>query len=481
MLSGAGIRSWYQAGISWCAVAWWLLLGLLALSPTLLVVGSVVLLGVLAKGPDLSPVSWYRQEAARRMAARDFATARLCYARLLQKSPNTLEYKYGLAITLSKLGENAAAEMLMRQLAPEDAAGYPTAQLEVARELLSGGSPTPDAIHSAEARLKQVLKVHPSDPQAHSMLAVLYSKASRWDLVKQHMAFGGTVVEDLALPAARVFAAQGDWVEANIWGRRAATIYADRVKLNLADDESRMKWAQATLVLKNFEETLAILEAGWKRGNQPMFRGAIGEVSALWLNTVPTMDATRKLAVLENGLQWDSQNEALLQMLLDPATANGASDPDPALPPARGAAARAMCQSVAACRRDQPQRVRSELKLAMEVGGPAMLSMVANVACIWAYGDAPDSGLALRLSTALLEACPDEPIAQRAQGLILARQERWAPAVECLEAAVKAMPGDKKIHSVLATAYDKLGRPALADAHRNLARPTTVPATAPAR
>jgi uncharacterized protein HemY len=72
------------------------------------------------------------------------------------------------------------------------------------------------------------------------------------------------------------------------------------------------------------------------------------------------------------------------------------------------------------------------------------------------------------LSSALVQLRPQDPIAQRAQGLVLAKQGRWNLAAKCLETALASMPGDATMHSALASAYDQMGMPAMAGQQRRL-------------
>lgn len=454
----------------------------LAVAPVVVVALSILLLPLLLTGPKNRAANWYQRLADESLARHDYATAQLCYASLFQTRPDDLKYEYGLALSLSKLGQDKAATILMRKLAPEDAAGYLPAQLQVVRDLLADSSPSPEARRSAEVRLQQILKAQPKNPEVHAMLAVLYSKADRWDLARGHMALAGPAVDELTLPAALALSDRGDRAESEIWARRALAYYAPRLKADPTNDDLRLKYAQACLLLRDFTKTLEILDAGWQQDKKPAFRKAVAHVTSLWLRESPTMEASRRLGLLENGLAWDAQNPALLQLVLDPETASAADSVQPTTASVQGAAIRALAQAVDSCRRHHPDHARADLELALTVGGPAMPSIVGNVACLWAYSKAPDAACALTLSSALLELRPTEPFAQRAQGMALAQQEKWEQALGYLEAALPAMPQDLGIHTVLATTYEKLGKPELAEKHRKLAQLATAPspATAPA-
>ena len=479
MLSRRRIKSWYRNAVRWVATRWRMLLRAVVLSPAVLVGASILWLGVFMTGREDAAISWYRREAARCMAAKDYSNARLCYASLVKRKPDESGYKYGLAAALSKLGEQSASAMLMRQLAPEDGPGYLPAQLDVAQQLLGGSAPTPEALRSAEARLQQILKVHPKHPAAHAMLAVLYARADQWDLAKPHMALGGPAVDELALPAALTFVQRGDDTESEIWARRAIAYYAPRVKADPKNSEQCLKYAQANLLLRDFAKTIEILDAGWQQSRHPAFPKAVAHVSSLWLKQSPNMDAPRRLALLENGLKSDPQNLILLQLLLDPATAAAAASVQPTTAPVQGAAVRAFVGAVDASRRRHPEQARPELQLALDLGGPQMPSIASNLACVWADSEVEDAACALTLSTTLLELRPDDLIARRAQGIVLSRQKQWPNAIEHLEAALAAMPDDPAIHAAMATAYENLGQKDLAATHRRLSAPTTIPTTTP--
>lgn len=196
------------------------------------------------------------------------------------------------------------------------------------------------------------------------------------------------------------------------------------------------------------------------------------------------MDAPQRLALIENGLIWDPQNQALLQSLLDPLTSDAAAVVQPTTARIQGAAVRGLIQAIEASRRKRPERVRPELALALTISGPQMAAIASNLACVWADSKAPDAACALTFSTVLLELLPSEAVAQRAQGIVLVKQEQWAQAIEHLNAALLASPDDLGVHASLATAYEKLGNSDLADRHRRLSQPTTAatptPSTSPA-
>ena len=77
-----------------------LLAGLPAILVTVLGMGVSVTTAVRGGGsPDL--LRRYERDASRALAIGDYATAHVCYERLLQSSPDNADYRAGLALTLN--------------------------------------------------------------------------------------------------------------------------------------------------------------------------------------------------------------------------------------------------------------------------------------------------------------------------------------------------------------------------------------------
>ena len=447
----------------------------LAVSPVLLVTLSILFLAALMLRPDRDTPVWYQRVGARSLDKEDFATARLCYAALLQRQPDNPEYLFGLARSLAGLKELQGAQVLIARLAPEDRLNYGPAHLFVAEQLLRSPAPTTQMTDSAEQHLLRAIRADPKDQKAHGLLATLYLRTGRWQHVSDHLDQAGPQAGAVGLAAAQASAKRGDTVQALQWTRKASDFYSARAKKDPTDDDSRLKWAQATAMQSDFPGTIDILEAGWKQTNKPVYPRAIAQVTAWWLDH-SQVEITRKLGIMEKGLRCDAQQPILLKLVIDPHTLNDVARVQPTTAPVAGAMMRALCNSVSACRKEDKDRARSELELALKLGGDTCATITANVAYTWAYADAPELESTLFLATLLRQLRPEDPMAARAQGLVLAKMQRWQECLACLEPIASAAPEDLKIHETLAVAYENTGKPDLAAKHRLLAQP---PATAP--
>lgn len=452
-----------------------------AVLPAVVVILSIVLGGILILGPGDRITTWYDQHGSMALGDRDFKTARICYEGLLNREPDNPAYQFGLALSLAGLGENAEAMILINRLAPENGQGFAPAHVFVAEQLLTSPSAGDAARRSAETHLLRVVQVQPNNAKAHALLAAIYAKAGRWEQVKEHLAQGGPGVDEMGLLAAESFAAQGDAAEAEAWARRAIRFYRDRVLANPRDYASCLKLAQAQGMVREYAAAIELLETAWKDSKDPVFPKALAELSAGWLKAAGALAPSRRMALLQRGLAWDPQNQSLLQQVVDPAMVEAAGQAVATTSPVEGSAVRALCQAAAACRANQPDDVRAQLGLGLSMGDAQFPAVVANVACVWAYGQPSDAPSALLLSDALVGLRPRDPVAQRAQGLVLAKLGRWNLAAKYIEAALQAMPGDQALHSVLGSAYEKMGMPAEAAKQRLLAQPgaPSAPAQSP--
>ena len=141
-----------------------------AAAPALLMIALVMLVGIAAWGQRSDAIdASYQHDAQAAMDAGDFKTARICYERLLQHSPNDPAVLFGLARSLAGLGHPADAMQIIQRLAPTDAAGYAPAQVVVAEQILAGPHDA-NSLHLAQKHLERALQSDPNNAQALLLL-----------------------------------------------------------------------------------------------------------------------------------------------------------------------------------------------------------------------------------------------------------------------------------------------------------------------
>jgi thioredoxin-like negative regulator of GroEL len=152
-----------------------------AAAPSLLAIVACLLVAAAALSQRADQTNLrYRQTADAALAAEDFRTARVCYERLLQSSPNDDALRFGLARSLKGLGQAAESSQILQRLAPlRGPVGYAPAHLLLAREQLLFGPHDAPSLAAAEAHLRRVLDADPTNADARSLLASLYANTGR--------------------------------------------------------------------------------------------------------------------------------------------------------------------------------------------------------------------------------------------------------------------------------------------------------------
>lgn len=147
--------------------------------PALLTIVVVLLLGIAAWAQRSDAIETrYQHDAEAAISASDFGTARVCYERLLQRSPSDPALLLGLAKSLQGLGQPTDAIQLLNRLAPIDASGYAPAQLFVAQQILSASTDS-KSLKLAETHARRAVEADPANGEARSLLDRIYANTGR--------------------------------------------------------------------------------------------------------------------------------------------------------------------------------------------------------------------------------------------------------------------------------------------------------------
>ena len=447
--------------------------------PAIAVLASIAVCGALQFGSGRSGVTWYEQRGRDALARKDYATARLCYASLLQQAPNDVQCQFGLAQSLLGLGDSAPAMAILHDLAPVDLAGHLPAHQLIASMILDDAHANSAKLDEAASHLRRVLQSEPERSDACVMLARLYARRGQWDLVDAYVRQGGAALDDLAISAAEAAAARNDGVSMSLWAHRAVAYCSKRIAKQPKDVQYRLWLAQANAMLKDYDQTLKVLDDGLQATGDPVFRRYLTRITAIWIRTSVSMDAPQRLALLERGLAYDPRCAELLEELLGPQIFRAATMVNATTRPVAGASIRAMTQVIAAARRGDADAVENELSLALQLQPELTAHVMAAVPYASVSAVKPEPEAAMLIAQSLLRHCPDEPLVHRGQGLVLAKLGRCEEAIPHLETSVASIPSDMELEKVLAECYDKAGRPALAAKVRQSLAAAVPPATQP--
>jgi tetratricopeptide (TPR) repeat protein len=424
--------------------------------------------------------SRYNGIADKALARKDFETARIATQRLLGigHEPRR-QHLFDLALSLGGLGRDKDAVSLLGTVAPLDRPGYLPGHLFIAQTLLAKTNATLQEIGSAEQHLKYVIALNPQSLDADELLGRIYVRLGKWEQAEKYLSDVVSSRPQTALLLAAALKAQGDTVGARSWAERAARFHREKVESAKLDvPASRLAWADALAMIEDYKGAFTVLEAGWKQYENQAYLSPMGEVCALWVDSLTrnrSGDLTAQVALIQRGLEYAPQNETLLQHLIALSHMAG---------PEGGAAHATITRmltdgnapailhftlAIDAWQHGHPDTARQHFALAF--GSASQLPFVANnMAMILAVGDKPDLPRALAIIQPVLDRFPNNPSFRETRGQVLVRLGRWQEGVADLEFALPQLASTRSTHSALADAYRGLGLRDLAAEHERLAK-----------
>ena len=423
----------------------------------------------------------YRAAVQDARDAKDYELARFLEHKLEQLGADTKLANFKAAAALGEEGKVDEAYALMQALAPEDRPEYAPAHDWILRRLLGS-----DLDIEGDERLR-LAGFH----LAH--LKALGFKGEEYDLLKAiwlaqsgQLEEASTLLEPLI--AGNQFAALQRFEidrslkrddEARRDARSLTTFFeaARRRKEKFASDQYRA-WAQAEQLLGDV--------ANWSR------------VVREWLALDPNSADARAAVVFLDSMEFSdilksphADGKELAKRLLEVAKL---TDKPMALDPQVADLYHMRRQSPAISEMldqliamdDAPLALTAVLGTAAALEGDIVVArtMLGRVVAqdeknavawnnlAWAASQDPDKDLnkALAAVNTALRLTPEEFRFRETRGQILVSLGRYQEAIDDLEFALNGMPDATPIHVALATAYDKLGKTELADAHRKQAQ-----------
>jgi predicted Zn-dependent protease len=454
---------------------------LLAIAPAVLTAGAVAVAAVAIRLTEpRSLLAVYLSEADRSARARDWKEAVLCLQRASALDPAEPAHRLALVRALDAAGENARADDLLTELTGLSGPDGAKAQVMRAARLLQRERVSTSELGNAEADLTRAVEADPGSAEAHRLLGNLYAWTGRPGLAEPHLAAVAAADPEWLLPLARVCEAAGHKDAARMWAEDAVKVFSARTTKHPADRVSRLKWAEALVRLGKHASAAGAIEEGLKwDGDAPDLLRGLGDVMAAWVDLVekqrPAALAER-MNLLDRGLRRCPAHAGLLAQL---ATVLRAGGPE-------ADRARARFQELLSDGQAEPtihfllgvdaalhgrmEESRTHLEQASRLA-PTMPAVANNLAWILAEGPNPDPERALKLIDAAVAADPNEPRFHGTRGHVLVRMKRWKDALAELETALPYEPTHPDVHRDLAAAYEGLGIPGLAAAHRRRAAP----------
>ena len=268
---------------------------------------------------------FYWQEATAAKENKDYAAAVLCRERLTLLRPKDRQARYLLALATEQLGQPERATALLRELAQVDGIAYGSAQLRLAQYMLARPDLSVAGRREAEEHLQLALNDNSSAIQAHLLLGQRLLATGRGQSAEPHLLKAAETWPELRLTLAHWYSSRNRNEEAKNQATSAAGTFKELAEHDRGHPTAHIHWAEALVLLKQFPQALAVLEGGPESSRQS-YRQARAQVYALWVESLDnehSNNAEQAMALIQQGLQEDQQNAALLQRMLNGTKRSG--------------------------------------------------------------------------------------------------------------------------------------------------------------
>jgi tetratricopeptide (TPR) repeat protein len=459
--------------------------------PAVIVAIAVIAVAGVVVGRESYLRNVYRGAAAEAYQSEQPEQARIYYERLFRLDGGTAETRLFLGLTLEKLGNKEEAQRLIEGVADGDAGGDPRANRWIAAKLLAEPNALQDRakLQAVYQHLRKAERGLPQDANVKMDLARYHLAIGETAQAIPKLAAAATGNPDLYYDLARLYAAAGQSDSAKLAMERAERHFRKQLEQTPDDRRSRLLLATCVANLGRYEEAVRILDAGRLADPEGPYGPAIAKiyVSAYDRRAMQRpADYSAMIAALREALRFDSQSiDAAVRLATfgEPAGAliGGVS---PTVDPKIEAEAREMLQGLLASG-EQPPAVHMALGLKSWRGNdlakaqwhferayeldPTLAGVANNLAWVLSHQANADLGRALEIIDPVVTRFPDVDHFRDTRGEIYLRMERWTEALDDLERALPGLRNDARIHTSLATVYEKLDQPDLAKRHRKLA------------
>ena len=422
---------------------------------------------------QLTQVSQYLADAQKRVDAKDYDEASLCYQRAIQMGAGTDEVVYKLAKVYQQQDENDLALGIISSLAPLNQTGYAPAPLDLATSLLSQPNLQSAGVGLAESHLRRILDQDPNSLDANSLLGQIYARTGRLAEARNHLFMVMKDRPGFMLQVAALERALCKDKDADTTARQAVNAFSKLSRDDPTNPGARLSLAAATAFLKDFTGAESILNTGLEKADRQEYHAALSNLYLAWADD--SMKNRKKgpddwMPLLEKAMQQAPESPVIDQFrLLMVRNQRNDAETNQAL---RDLLARSEEKSTGvlfllgldAWEQKRAEEARQYLDEAYKAD-PSQVGVANNLAWMLATGDKPDLPRALEVINHALEAAPGTFEMYGTRGRVLVRMQRYREALVDLEKSLRAKSGPN-LHGDLADAYEALGMAELATIHR---------------
>jgi predicted Zn-dependent protease len=415
-------------------------------------------------------------------ATAPLALAQTCFQRLGWLQPDRAENRYGLATVLELLKQPAAADAVIRSLAPADRPGYGRAHIWQADRLwqalqappkADGERPkTAEMVRAYEGHLLHALqwKDNPEVPtEANVHLFNLYRLMNRLPEAEQALTAAAERRPEMRLVLAGWNLDLGRKDVAKRHAQAAADVFRKRLDDAVDDHATRGQLIRCLLVTGDFQAAEELVLKGTALAKDPAmvnaYRRELARVMLAWYDTKtadPRATHAERYALLDQVMAVAPDSPELLQRLVTFVRQSGpeaeqAKKKFAELTAAGAPSATAhLVLGIDAWQHDKPDEARFHWEMAFKLS-PGSPQVANNLAWILAHYPPVDLARAEDLIDAALKQLPQDPRMHGTRGHILLKQGRYKEALPSLELSKAVYTNDPKLFQALAECCGKLG------------------------
>ncbi len=419
----------------------------------------------------------YRAAAQEALTDKDYDAADLYFRKLYQLGAMSDTVEYQAAINAFESGNKQQALEQMKNLAPESEAGFPAAHVWLARRYLNHETKLSheQANQLAERHLHFALDREPGNAEARTLLALHFERVGRFDDALTELREVVRRLPEQGLTLAQLYARQGRWDAAQREVQKVLELYQRKeqqgTKIGSVEYEI---WATACLIMNDTARAEQILErAIAEHPNEAPLKEQLRIVCVSRADSLKAqrIEEHEQMRLLIRACQLDPDDKESLIRLGERLQRSNAQG-DATVPSLEslfptGQAPQllyAIMGTEAASQRDFMLAVKY-LRTACAMN-PQDAQSLNNLAWTLMKSDQGTDEEALSFADQAVQLRPDEPMYHETRGQILVRLGRYEEAVQELEYALNGMKESAETHQLLAEAYEKLGQPERAAAHR---------------
>lgn len=402
------------------------------------------------------------------LATGQFQRAALAYQGWLRlRGQPEPDYLFRVARCFGELGRRPEAAAMLAALAPEDRPGHLQAHSFLARAIIETGGANPRALSLAETHLKQVLAQDTQNAEARELLGRIYLQQGRWDDARRYLVDVVAKRPDVALLLAVTQRELGDEAGSRAWAERAVKHFASRTEESVQEDPwTRLRWANALMMLKEYEKAADVIEAGRQRAGDAVYAAPLAQTCGQWAKHLAQEqpdDHVARVRALQRGLDAATYDPLLLRELGRFVRVTGAE-----AEARRGALTTLLAEgrpapllhlSLGCLAQQRGDTPRMDLHFAAAFAAtPVACDLANNLAATLTEDAEGDPALALAIIQTLLVRQPENAFYRDTRGQVLLRQGKAEAAVADLEFALPKLPDTEGTHRALAQAYTRLGQ-----------------------